>query len=250
MKRLISLFLTVLMLCAMTPLAAVPASAEMLAKEETGLVENPLTAWMANVPDDAYLANLNIPATHDSGTAFMKNGAVEYFGAQTQTLPIEAQLNIGIRAFDIRYRCTENKELVLCHSSYDCYDYYWDGDEYKDTSNKLTLEKVTVRAAQYLADHPTETAILFVTREAGQDENDDYEDQGIARACEEADKILKNSSHSVIISNPSEKCIWYADNYATDGLVTGYEVKERENNFYNLTMEKARGNLIVVKTTL
>ncbi len=65
---------------------------------------------------DVTLRNLCIPGTHDSGTSVCQDGT--FFSPssdiQTQTLPISAQLELGIRYFDIR-PCLTNGKFYTGH---------------------------------------------------------------------------------------------------------------------------------------
>lgn len=65
--------------------------------------------WMYRLPDDAYVATLSIPGSHDSGTGNGFPGITTSiygpFGdkyARTQDRNFEEQWNLGIRAFDLR----------------------------------------------------------------------------------------------------------------------------------------------------
>ena len=65
--------------------------------------------WMYRLPDDAYVATLSIPGSHDSGTGNGFPGITTSiygpFGdkyARTQDRNFEDQWNMGIRAFDLR----------------------------------------------------------------------------------------------------------------------------------------------------
>ena len=61
--------------------------------------------WMSRLPDDAYVATLSIPGTHDAATGYGFSGFIGMFGnryARTQDLDISQQWHIGVRAFDLR----------------------------------------------------------------------------------------------------------------------------------------------------
>lgn len=56
--------------------------------------------WMANIPDDALLSSVNIPATHDTGTAGVVEDAIAQFSITScQNLYYDEQLNMGARSF-------------------------------------------------------------------------------------------------------------------------------------------------------
>ncbi|MBR1668178.1 MAG: hypothetical protein IJ693_07855 [Bacteroidaceae bacterium] len=61
--------------------------------------------WMTRLPDDAYVAVVSIPGTHDSATGCgwaRGRGFIGDMFARTQDINIQAQWHIGIRAFDFR----------------------------------------------------------------------------------------------------------------------------------------------------
>lgn len=85
--------------------------------------------WMSGVSGDRLLNEINIPGTHDSlcknvWCAHWLGGMFEY-GAITQNLDLEDQLNAGVRLLDIRLTNESNglnqydpNGLRLCHGSY------------------------------------------------------------------------------------------------------------------------------------
>lgn len=67
---------------------------------------------MANIPDDALLSSVNIPATHDTGTAGVVGDVIpQVSGTSCQNLYYDEQLNVGARSFDIRGNATKIKHL-------------------------------------------------------------------------------------------------------------------------------------------
>ena len=65
--------------------------------------------WMKRLPDDAYVANLSIPGSHDTGTGNGFPGiTVSIYGpfgdkyARTQEKSFQDQWELGVRAFDMR----------------------------------------------------------------------------------------------------------------------------------------------------
>lgn len=65
---------------------------------KTRSVTEPLTDWMADLPDDIYMSEVNIPGTHE--TCARVGGPL----VQCQHLSLEEQLNAGVRFLDIRCR--------------------------------------------------------------------------------------------------------------------------------------------------
>ncbi|MDE6317425.1 MAG: FG-GAP-like repeat-containing protein, partial [Muribaculaceae bacterium] len=74
------------------------------------------TDWMSELPDDAYVAQLSIPGTHDSATG---HGTTSDSNARTQQRPLDEQLELGIRAFDFRPQVKGNT-LEAHHGIINC----------------------------------------------------------------------------------------------------------------------------------
>lgn len=102
--------------------------------------------WMGMLPDSTLVCKLSVPGTHDSGA--MYGGA----GLQTQGANISAQLEQGIRAFDIRLR-EKNGQLGVFHSNA-FQQIYWETD-------------VLPAFRQFLQEHPSETLIVSLKCEGG-----------------------------------------------------------------------------------
>ena len=107
------------------------------------------------LPDDIYLAEVNIPGTHDSCTAFctMENMS------RCHSLTVKEQLELGIRLFDIRlYK--SGKDFYLCHAFADCFTE-------KDKKTKLTFDMVLSDFREFLTENPDETLIVSVKQDRG-----------------------------------------------------------------------------------
>lgn len=64
---------------------------------------------MAGIPDEALLSSINIPATHDTGTAGVVEDLVPSVSITScQNLYYDEQLNMGARSFDIRANATKD----------------------------------------------------------------------------------------------------------------------------------------------
>ena len=72
--------------------------------------------WMANIPDNFRICDINLPGTHDSCS---KKVQFSYF-SKCQNLSVFEQLNIGVRFIDIRVEKTGDK-LKTVHGISDCY---------------------------------------------------------------------------------------------------------------------------------
>ncbi|MER5393477.1 phosphatidylinositol-specific phospholipase C [Saccharopolyspora sp. NPDC002686] len=105
--------------------------------------------WMAGLPDDASLAQLSIPGTHQ--TLSLHGGELtqtqENHGDSAETLAV--QLQSGIRAIDIRVRRYDDK-FTLHH-----------GPFYQNANFSDVLQK----AGDFLSAHPGETVLLRLKAE-------------------------------------------------------------------------------------
>lgn len=103
--------------------------------------------WMKALPDTLPVCKISIPGSHDSGS--IKGGN----GLKTQTTDIPAQLQQGIRAFDIRLKKKDGK-LGIYHSRA-FQDIYWEED-------------VLPAFIHFLQTYPSETLIVSLKKEGGE----------------------------------------------------------------------------------
>lgn len=166
------------------------------------------TAWMKCLPDTQLMCKISIPGTHDSGTT--KGGCM----LQTQTLDIPAQLQSGIRAFDIRLEKKNNK-LGIFHS-YAFQDIYWEDD-------------VLPAFISFLQTHPSEALIVSLKKEGGELQDyaslvsvslsdplnkkyfvTDFRPELTLKDCR--GKILFLHRDSAMIDYPGAACVGWKDN--------------------------------------
>ncbi len=102
--------------------------------------------WMKVLQDTLPVCKISIPGTHDSGST--KGGCM----LKTQTADIPAQLQKGIRAFDIRLK-EKNGKLGVFHS-HAFQDIYWEED-------------VLLAFISFLQAHPSETLIVSLKKREG-----------------------------------------------------------------------------------
>ncbi|XP_066578264.1 1-phosphatidylinositol phosphodiesterase [Amia ocellicauda] len=100
-------------------------------------------SWMAGIPDERPLSEVNLPGTHNS-MAF-------YGGALTecQSWPLSLQLRAGVRFLDVRVRHVRGN-LTIHH-----------GIVYQRAHFGTVLEEVT----RFLRERPTETVLMRVKEE-------------------------------------------------------------------------------------
>lgn len=107
-------------------------------------------AWMSTIPDVAYLTDITIPGTHNSAADNGNNWV------KCQGKSIRDQLNIGIRAFDIRCRHIGDA-YALHHNGY--FLNKWFGADVRDVFIK------------FLQEHPSESIIMSVKPEHSESGN-------------------------------------------------------------------------------
>lgn len=111
--------------------------------------------WMARIPDEASLASLSIPGTHDTET-FDLVGNTKY---QCQNHDLRTQLRAGLRYFDIRGRLVidetaagRDAPLVI-------------GIFHAQVYTGYTLQDVLLTFFEFLDQHPTEGIIMRLKQE-------------------------------------------------------------------------------------
>lgn len=121
--------------------------------------------WMAGIPDEALLSSINIPATHDTGTAGVVEDLVPSVSITScQNLYYDEQLNMGARSFDIRANATKDDasaaDVKIVHGGE-----LWQCQE--KNGNALTLQSILNTSLGFLEKHKSETVILTVKPDAG-----------------------------------------------------------------------------------
>lgn len=121
--------------------------------------------WMAGIPDEALLSSINIPATHDTGTAGVVEDLVPSVSITScQNLYYDEQLNMGARSFDIRANATKDDasaaDVKIVHGGE-----LWQCQE--KNGNDLTLQSILDTSRGFLEKHKSETVILTVKPDAG-----------------------------------------------------------------------------------
>ncbi len=114
--------------------------------DETIAISEP--DWMGKLRDDRKYSNLSLPGTHDTVARFCGDSY------QAQSLGIMAQLNAGIRAFDIRLKCTKGKFLLGFHR--DCYE-------------NINFDDILSTMTTFLDKNHKEALFVRIKNEAGTD---------------------------------------------------------------------------------
>ncbi len=110
--------------------------------------------WMSTLDDYDYVCQLSIPGTHDSGTG---NGfaGISVIGSllagKTQDKNFSEQLNIGVRAFDLRPG-VDGSSLPIYHGP---------------LKTKLTMNEAFTQSISFLSSNPSEFLIFIIRQEDG-----------------------------------------------------------------------------------
>ena len=138
--------------------------------------------WMQWLPGSLRMDEISLPTTHDSGTAFCDPSSQAGFGflwCWTQSMWYDAQLDAGIRAFDVRVYLKlgddgdpANDWLGQAHGDVDIVDL---GDP--DRQN-IDFAIVLRDTCNWLARHPTEAVVMKVGEDGlgGRHEVEDLEE--------------------------------------------------------------------------
>lgn len=154
--------------------------------------------WMKNIPDDAYLSSVNIPGTHDSGTAaILLDVVAQVSPTSCQNYYYGEQLNVGVRSLNIRCKASSDdtssaSDVQIIHGGVPCYD--------RDGSN-LTLDDILKDTTRFLEENPSEAVVMMIKTEKGSDE-------GIARSV--GNFIRNNGSY-----------VWQGDGVPSMGEARG-----------------------------
>lgn len=118
---------------------------------QASIVTDLSNKWMSFLGDSTKINRITIPGTHDSGAR--TGGSM----AQTQNKTITEQLEMGVRAFDIRCK-VNNGGFRLYHGV---------------TQQPDTFDHVLEEYENFLAEHPGETIIMSMKQE--DDDNDKFD---------------------------------------------------------------------------
>lgn len=161
MKKFASKVIAFCVAVIMTVVSVIPAYAFY---SSNSLISNDVNArnWMSGIKDSALLSDISIPGTHDSGTKLVDG--IYGAWATTQPLTITEQLNAGIRYFDLRLEYTTSVyyNVRIVHGSIVCYN---------EQGGHLRLWEVLEDMYSFLRSHPSETVIVSVKQDAGNDIN-------------------------------------------------------------------------------
>lgn len=142
--------------------------------------------WMAGVDGETKLSAISIPGTHDTCTQYVSMGYI----FQCQDTDVKTQLKNGYRYLDMRLVIGEKDEkaaLVMKHNFASC------RTGKTPFSSKLYFDDVVDDTVAFLKKHPSETVIMCMKAENGDD------------AIKDVQKLLYEKIDR-------EKEMWYTEN--------------------------------------
>lgn len=153
-KKITAIILSVLVILSFSDVSTFATSAL------TGSKVIKSTDWMKTVSDDAKIADVNLPGTHDTCCVYFNpNNEISAF-AKTQSLALPDQFKAGARFFDIRLCVIEKNDTDFTVPHNMC--------KTADTKNGgkvMTMGKVIAYAEAFLKEHPSETIILMYSHD-------------------------------------------------------------------------------------
>ena len=160
MKKISKKILAIMLVVAFLFGSTLPVSAQSFSTNSLLTTSVSGHNWMSGISDSTALTDITMPGTHDSGTRNVDLPA----WSKTQTLSITEQLNIGVRYFDLRLEHVSdvyyNAQIV--HGSSNCWN---------DKGGHLTLYEVLEDMYAFLNANPSETLIVSVKQDYGNDIN-------------------------------------------------------------------------------
>ena len=112
-------------------------------------------SWMEHISDDAYLSEITIPGTHNSGARNISLG----YSKRCQDTSISEQLNNGYRYLDLKVAMDETENgnrIKLVNGTSNCYA---SGEFFSDY---LYFDDVCQDIYKFLQEHSTETVIVSI----------------------------------------------------------------------------------------
>ena len=113
-------------------------------------------AWMTPLDDNTYVSQLSIPGTHDAATKNVDITGIANIG-KSQELTIQQQLEMGIRAFDLR------PTIDYKYTSFTAGYWYVENIYHSILDTRVSMESALNTIADFLDENPGEFVII-VTR--------------------------------------------------------------------------------------
>lgn len=179
--------------------------------------------WMSRLPDDAYVAVLSIPGTHDAATGSGWSAGMEDMGDSwglTQELTIAQQWEVGIRAFDLR-PCLYEDYMNLNHGM---------------IPTKIRFENTVRQLCDSLKANPSEFIIIHLRHENDGDQTSGDYNQRILQffASEDLAPFLIDFKKNLKVSDIRGKMLFLSrDEYATKPITGGFLANWKHSSNWN-----------------
>ena len=182
--------------------------------------------WMHRLSDDAFVASLSIPGSHDSGTGegFGEGGQLGEEYARTQDLTIAQQWAVGIRAFDLRPAAYQD-HLHIHHGI---------------VRTEARFDSVLYQLRDSLVANPSEFVIIHLLHENDGDAADNYNEQLLALLNSDALKpFLVDFNKALTVGEMRGKILILSrDKYATKPIGGFFDNWTGSNDWERMTAAK------------
>lgn len=171
-----------------------------------------MTNWMSQLPNYAYVSQISIPGTHDSGTGNGFSGIWTLLGpstAKTQHLSISDQLAAGVRALDLR-PAVDGSSLPIYHGV---------------CKTKIALDGAVKDCLAFLDAHPSEFIFIITRHETDGDDGNSNWAQLMSELMNGHDSRIVQFSPYMTVSEARGKLIVATrDSYdcAKTGQISGW----------------------------
>ena len=167
-------------------------------------------AWMSEIDDDYKIKELSIPGTHDSGAMH----SIFDVSGKCQDMDIEAQLNIGVRFFDLRLQLV-NDEFKVVHSFVD---------------QKLKFSSVIEDINKFMDNNPSEFLILSIKKEEESKNSTLSFEEALLRDLEGSSRVVFDDCLPETIKDARGK-IYIMSRFQTSIGIKAYEGWEDSKSF-------------------
>ena len=182
--------------------------------------------WMHRLSDDAFVASLSIPGSHDSGTGegFGENGILGEEYARTQDISIAQQWSIGIRAFDLRPAAYQD-HLHIHHGI---------------VRTEARFDDVLYQLRDSLIANPSEFVIIHLLHENDGDAVDNYNEQLLALlGSDQLKPFLVDFNKALTVGEMRGKILILSrDKYATKPIGGFFDNWTGSNDWSRMTSAK------------
>lgn len=179
------------------------------------------SAWMAELPENAFVSTLSIPGSHDTvtGEGFTTSSAASR--SQTQDRTVQEQMEMGVRAFDIRPG-VDGDHLHCYHGI--------------DKTNR-TLSEVFDMMTSFLDANPTEFFIIHLFPGNNADGNAIKDKMDALLASEKYAPYMAEFRPNLLVRDMRGKIVfvrrWDFADWNSSHAAVVYDWNKSENNVYS-----------------